>query len=616
MPLTNDKLLLFKSHDCSHGLSDEALREISDAAELVQFDTGQYLHRANQPISQVSFVVHGRLKQTVVDIHGGQLLQRFLTRGSQFGALGAAQLDPVPVEVIALEPAAVLKLDFDTTLAFTRKYEAFGLNLTQSISKMVSQVLLSGRKQEKPSLVTVFRESRVSSPLIPKLVRRLREIGESPSLMSDRSENENLKDIPYRSLTDDGRVISREQLRRQINAWSDADRIILTADATLDPVDLAMLVEFSDKVLWCLGVDDIEVTTQRLESIESRAPGWRDKISLVWIMKPSDWVAPRIENTRLREWVDRDFKISFEDPEPDQGHHLQNGLERIVHHLRGLKIGLALGGGGARGMAHIGILKALEEHGIVVDQIAGTSAGAMTGIVYGAGFSADWATNQFNEDLKPGRFFRWLPRGKDWYLFYKYRRRQFDRMLRKYLSDWTLDQLPIPVQSVTVDLVSGKPVVRQHGEAVSCILESINLPIISKPICRDGQALIDGGLVNNIPADVLVRNGCNFVIAASVTAHLQSEFANNRPDTPTMKMKSPSTVQTMMRSYLVQSVNMNSVGINPADVVIEPNVSDVNISDFGLTKELSAIGEAAALDQITKIKSLLSQLDGQLFAEV
>ena len=616
MTTTTDKLLLFKSHDCSHGLSDAALGEISDAAELVQFDSGEYLHRANQPIASVSFVVHGRLKQSVVDIHGGQLLGRFLTRGSQFGALGAAQADPIPVEVIALEPSAVLKLDFESTLRFTRKYEAFGLNLTQSISKMVSQVLLSGRKQEKPSLVTVIHESPASHPLTSKLIRRLQEIGETPNLISDRPELKQLEAVPFRALTEDGHFLSREQLRRQVNLWSDSGRVIMDADASWNPADVAMLVEFSDQVIWCVEGQDIERTARRLESIESRAPGWRDKISLAWILKPSSWVAPTLEGSRLRDWVDRDFKLSFSEPERDQGRHLQNGLERLVHHLRGIKIGLALGGGGARGMAHIGVLKALEENGIIVDQVAGTSAGAMTGIVYGAGFSADWATNQFTEDLKPGRVFQWLPRGNDWYLIYKYRRSQFDRMLRKYLSDWTLDQLPIPVQSVTVDLVSGKPVVRGHGEAVSSILESINLPVISKPICRNGQVLIDGGLVNNIPADVLLRDGCNFVIAASVTAHLQHEFAENRPDTPTQKMRSPSTLQTMMRSYLVQSVNMNSVGIHPADVVIEPDVTSVNISDFGLTRELAALGEQAALGQISKIKSLLAQLDGQLFPEI
>ena len=144
--------------------------------------------------------------------------------------------------------------------------------------------------------------------------------------------------------------------------------------------------------------------------------------------------------------------------------------------------------------------------------------------------------------------------------------------------------------------------------------ESINLPVLSKPIRRRGQALVDGGLVNNIPADVLVSRGCNFVIAVSVTAKMEQEFARNRPDTPASKMRSPSTLQTVLRSFLVQSVNMNSVGVQPADVVIEPDVTQFELTEFSRTDELAAEGEKSTLEVIPKIKELLSQFDDKMFS--
>ena len=98
MTVTNDKLLLFKSHECSQGLSDEALKEISDAAEIVRCDSGEYLHRAHEPMTSVYLIVHGRLRQSLVDMQGNELLHRFLSRGTQFGVLGAAQAEPVPVK--------------------------------------------------------------------------------------------------------------------------------------------------------------------------------------------------------------------------------------------------------------------------------------------------------------------------------------------------------------------------------------------------------------------------------------------------------------------------------------------------------------------------------------
>lgn len=186
-------------------------------------------------------------------------------------------------------------------------------------------------------------------------------------------------------------------------------------------------------------------------------------------------------------------------------------------------------------------------------------------------------------------------------------------MLRKYLSDRRLEQLPIPMHTVTVDLVSGNSVVRDEGDAVHAIVESINLPVLSAPICRDGNVLVDGGLVNNIPADVLVAKGCNFVIAVSVTAKMEESVGKNRPDTPTSKMRSPSTLQTVLRSYLVQSKNMNSVGVQPADVVIEPDVTRFELTEFSRTDELAAEGESATLETVSKIKELLSQLDDKMF---
>jgi predicted acylesterase/phospholipase RssA len=309
----------------------------------------------------------------------------------------------------------------------------------------------------------------------------------------------------------------------------------------------------------------------------------------------------------------RDFKITEAPPQLPWGRSLAGGIERLVHDLRGVRIGVALGGGAARGMSHLGVLKALEQNGIVADMIAGTSAGAMTGIVYATGFDCDYSAHAFSIDLRPSWIFRQLPRGNHWYLLYKYRGGHFGPMLRKYLRDWRLEQLAIPCVSITVDLVAGTSVVRQRGDAVQAILESINLPVLSVPIVREGQALIDGGLVNNLPANVLVERGCNFVIAVSVTAKLEKEFCEIAPDRPMPPGKKPTVVQTLLRSLVVQNHNLNALGVQPADVVIEPDVTGFDLAEFMRAKELAAVGEASALEQVPRIRQLLARLDPQLF---
>jgi len=613
MEITSDKLLLFKSHECSQGLSEEAMKEISDAAELVRCDSGEYVHRANERTQFVYLVVHGRLRQSLVDLHGHELLHRFLTRGTQFGVLSAAQAEPIPVNVIAQEPSALLRFEFEQARTLTRKHGTFGLNITKLLANMVRETLLPAGPRKKAALVAVFHESPASRPLTPRLIGRLLELGESPRVLSDDPKWEATDEVPFRPLIEDGRPLSREDVRRQINVWSDSQRVFMDVDASLDPINAAMLAEFSDQVFWCTDDEHWESTVYRLKSVEARAPGWRDKINVVWCLDDGQRVSPLAPE--LEDLAARDFKVSFSTSPGSQEPALSNGFERVIHQLRGVRVGVALGGGAARGMAHLGVLKALEQSGIVVDMIAGTSAGAMAGTIYASGMGADYSIERFVADLTPGWLFKSIPGGSYWYLLYKYRTGQFDPMLRKYLGDAHLEQLPIPLHSITVDLVSGKPVVRDQGDAVHSILDSINLPVLSTPNCREGQALVDGGLVNNIPADVLVSRGCNFVIAVSVTAKMEQEFAGNRPDTPQSQMRSPWTLQTVMRGFLVQSANMNSIGEQPADIVIQPDVTAFDLSEFSRTDEIAAVGEAAAKQEIPKIGELLRQLDKNVFAD-
>jgi predicted acylesterase/phospholipase RssA len=278
-----------------------------------------------------------------------------------------------------------------------------------------------------------------------------------------------------------------------------------------------------------------------------------------------------------------------------------------------LRIGVALGGGAARGMSHLGVLKALEQNGIVVDSIAGTSAGAMTGVCYSASLDCDYCANRFAEDLELPWLFRNLPSGGYWYLLYKYRRGHFDPMLRKYLGEVTLEQMPLPCLTVSVDLVGAQTVIRDQGDAVHAIVESINLPGLSRPICRNGQALVDGSLINNIPADILTDQGCNFVIAVSVTAKIARKFGQNEPGTPTGHMNTPATVETLLRSLEVQNYNLNAIGVRSADVTIEPDVTRFDLSEFARARELAAAGEQATLGKILHIKQLLARIDPAIF---
>ena len=596
----------------TQGLELEVIEEIADCAQYLQVADGDVVHRAGQPMTSVYFLTRGRVKVTVVDLFGKELMERYLMRGHCIGLFAVADQEKAAVDAVASEPAWILKLDADQLYRLAAKHRTFQFNLFRLASSQVRKLVNVDRQRDKPSAVAIVHHCQQTREITTGVLERLVDLGEEPCVASDDVDWIPPNGVLFRSLLDDsGSVLPLAASEQQLRAWSQSQRVVVDVDANHDWENLLRLLRFSDTLLWCVHPKDASEALKVLQRLTDQVSGWREKICLVWLLDHGDYTSPYAPD--LDALVDRAFKVSFSAPLSHQGGLLNQGVERIVHHLRGVQIGLALGGGAARGMAHLGVLKALENNGIFIDMLAGTSAGAMTGVMYSYGLEIDHNINCFRRDLRLPWLFRLLPGGGYWYLLYKYRRGQFDSMLRQYLGDAFLSQLAIPTYTVTVDLVKGGPVVRAEGDAVRSILESINLPGLSQPLLNEREALVDGGLVNNIPADVLVEKGCNFVIASSVTASLEQMFSGIDSQRGLVRSRKPSTLQVLLRGHLVQSHNMNAVGVQPADVVISPDVTGFDLSEFERTDEMARIGEQAGELMVSSIWKKLSMLDPQLF---
>jgi predicted acylesterase/phospholipase RssA len=178
-----------------------------------------------------------------------------------------------------------------------------------------------------------------------------------------------------------------------------------------------------------------------------------------------------------------------------------------------------------------------------------------------------------------------------------------------------MEQLTLPMFTIAVDLVEGAPMVRGTGDATANILESINLPPLALPIIDSDQMLVDGGLLNNVPADVLVANGCNFVIASTVSKHLEKSFGGVGSKPHTLHGRAVSTLKVIMRQNMIQHHSMNAVGVRPADFVIAPDVTPFDISEFTRAEEMARIGEATTAAGIGDLHKMLHRLDAELFPE-
>jgi len=556
---------LLKAHEYFRDVSDAVLGEIARIGTITHHDTAAVVHQLNDPLSSICFILRGRLKTVRVDARGDEHLFQIFERGEQYGMMLGGLGESIPLRIFALEPSMILSVDHEESLDLLLLHPELRRQWLRSYARSLRRRFLEPAAGQAPKVLALLHESPATRTVAQKIIGRLQGLGEAVCVLSDADSWRSVPNMEFRSLLDDNRLIDVAEIRGQIAEWNQATRIVVDITAAQN-LDWAVLLRAADSALVFIRPREVSSALARLGALDSASRGWRDKIVIVWVLEEGSSVAPVVPE--LHGIASRQFRVCDSPLPPPWGRVHSTGIERLIHYLRGVKIGVALGGGAARGMAHLGVLHALDQHGIVVDVLSGTSVGAMTGILYCAGLDCDYLTDEFETHLKPPWIFRQLPSGGYWYLLYKYRTGQFEPMLRKYLHDWTLEQLAVPCHAVTADLVTGQAVARNRGDAVQAILESINLPMLSAPICRNGQALVDGGLMNNIPADVLTSEGCNLVIAVSVTAKIKRQFGANTPDTPTLSMRAPSSLRTLLRTLEVQNVSLNAIGVRPAEMVI------------------------------------------------
>jgi predicted acylesterase/phospholipase RssA/CRP-like cAMP-binding protein len=613
MDLDENRLCIeLKRLDWAHELNDEIIRDIAAAGDVVQYETGQVVIELDTDINHVYFIIAGELAGTLYDRLGKSLHSDVFRRGSVAGMFSLLLVDRSHVHVEAVVPTTVMQLGLDDLLRLAARHREFQLAMFRVAANIVKHLVVIDRELPKPAVVGVVHHSDASRAITTQLAGRLLELGESPCMAGDDERWKPPAGVPHRLLYENRVFIDQEHVKGLLKEWASYGRLFLDfrSDHSLD--DLNRLLAYSDAVLWCLRPPDIAAALESIKAATRAMPNLREKLCLVWILDQQTPAPPY--DSELFALAARDFKVCLGPLKPTQGKLLGQGIERIVHYLRGVQIGLALGGGAARGMAHLGVLKALEEHGIFVDMLAGTSAGAMVSGVYAAGHDPDYLTECFKTELLPHWIFRQLPAGGYWYLLYKYRRRQFGPMLRKYVDDLRIEQLLVPVTMISVDLVEGVPLVRDRGDTTDNMLESINLPPLSLPIVGADQAVVDGGLLNNVPASALVAKGCNFVIASTVTAQLEKDFMGIRSQKTHRFGKLTSSIQVILRQAMIQSYSMNAVGVAPADFVIAPDVTAFDISQFTRADEMAVIGKHTTNETVHKLKAMLGKLDSALFA--
>jgi len=269
------------------------------------------------------------------------------------------------------------------------------------------------------------------------------------------------------------------------------------------------------------------------------------------------------------------------------------------------KIGLVLGSGGARGAAHIGVLRVLEELEIPIDLVVGASMGAIIGGAYAAGVDLAEREDERNKTdlikmakhLLPSHSFKYWTAGEGTM-----------ELFERYVGDVHIESLKIPYAAMATDIHTGKPFVIRKGRLADAMRASSSIPIIFAPVEKDEHCLVDGGLVNPLPVDVAKEMGAERIIAVDVNSQPESllnpekHSHHEKPrgtGTPDL-IETISAMMILVQRQLAKHVLENT----PADVYIEPS-SYANLFGYRKFGEVIEAGIKAAHNKSDELKALL-----------
>jgi len=255
------------------------------------------------------------------------------------------------------------------------------------------------------------------------------------------------------------------------------------------------------------------------------------------------------------------------------------------------RVGVALGGGGARGFAEIGVLRVLEAERIPIDVVVGTSVGALVGALYAdsgkvldAEFHAIAVENEHVFDYGALSVFAGgLIRGD-----------RLEEFVRKRLVHKNIEDMALRYGAVAVDLATGKPVLFREGSVARAVRASASIPGVFVPMVIDGRTYVDGAVVDPVPVQEARELGAEVVIAVAIPPEL-------RPVSPT------SIIEILNRSIGIMANEIAMARAREADVVIRPAVGDVAFDDFTQKKRLIEAGELAAREALPAIREALGR---------
>src|SRR6516165_9315386 len=435
--------------------------------EWVELAGGEILFREGDPSDALYVLISGRLQATVATSTGQQHLVGEIGRGEPVGEMGVLTREPRRATITAARDSVLARIEIAAFEKILKALPSLALNLSRFI---IERLQRKNTSQKPAHNVTNVAVVSISEGLRPGTV--LRDL--LPQL-------EGQYDLVFYEADPMPSAWTRRCLRQ-------ADEVLLLAAAGASPK-----------------LSDIERECSSGTGTLSRA-----RQTMV-LLHPAgtEWAAGTPKFLALRPGVSRHYHLRAGQKED---------VARLARFISGTAVGLVLAGGGARGLAHIGVFRALEEAGVPVDSVGGTSIGAVVAafIACGRGWERISEENRRAFLGNPTSDFNFLP------LVSLIAGRKLNRIAYASFGDWQIEEMWLPFFCMSTNYTQVCEVVHTHGSIKPALLASMAIPGVFPPIVSGNDLLVDGGVLNNMPVDVMARTGVSKILAVDLRPTISS----------------------------------------------------------------------------------------------
>jgi len=599
MEINEEIVSLLSSTSLFGSLDESVLRDIAAEANPVQLMGGETLIRQGDSAESFYLVTSGRVRAFVTEGNGNEQIVGEIGKGELVGEMSVLTGEPRPASARAIRDTVLLQISKDTLYRHVERHPKVLLLISKVIADRYQRKFYGTGKDSVISTIAIIPAGHGVhiSDFARRLATSLSQIGSTLHL--------DVKSMEHELGQGSAQKPDKDKLLRWLNDQESRHQYVIY-ESTLEPSSWTQqCIRHADRIL-LVGVTG---NSPELNSIEKEIASQQNNQVIarqeLVLLHPNRDKLP----SGTGKWLDLRGL--------DDHHHIvfdsTDDYKRLCRFLTGHAISLVLGGGGARGCAHIGLIRALQELHVPIDAIGGTSIGSIVASAFALGCNSDEILDKIDNIARESNPIKDLTLP----IVSLMTGGKLNKSLQKMYGDVQIEDLWVKYYSVSANLTRAQTEVHERGPVWKSVRASMSIPGQIPPVVFNGELHVDGGVLNNLPVDVM-RNRCDgIIIANNVSPSIDLNAAGlseathsgwyygwgyilNALNPLSKKVGLPNILNTLMRSGMLSSIEAINVSKAMADIYMCPPIEKFQLLDFGSAHEIEEVGYKYAMDTMNK----------------